>query len=377
MKILMLGRIDLFEKPGGDTVQINNTAQELRNLGLEVDIKTDIKCDMSSYDLVHIFQLDWIPEIYFFVKNARRSSKKIVFSAIHHNIDEVRKFDDIYAFDFRRISRVLFKDQFHRDTFKNVYRSIFDRRRLLPTFFSVLVGFKNMQRRILLWSDVVLVQTDLEAADLKRTFDVDVKCVRVSNGVGKNYLVPVTAKNPLSISDYIICVGRIEPRKNQLSIIKAAEALRNETGRDIKLVFVGYLGEVKHFEYAYKFKKELESKKWITHISKVPYIDMPLYYKYAKVCVSASWFETTGLTSLEALYCGTNAVASGERAKECLGNYASYCLPDDINSIKEAVKKEFFAPRPNLDDNVKKEYTWENAARKTLEVYNNVLKNNK
>ncbi|GIW69594.1 MAG: hypothetical protein KatS3mg101_0341 [Patescibacteria group bacterium] len=37
---------------------------------------------------------------------------------------------------------------------------------------------------------------------------------------------------------------------------------------------------------------------------------MPDYYRNAKVCVSASWFETTGLTSLEALFCGTNAVAA-------------------------------------------------------------------
>jgi glycosyltransferase involved in cell wall biosynthesis len=241
----------------------------------------------------------------------------------------------------------------------------------------VLAGFKNMQRQILLWSDVVLVQTNLEALDLKRTFGVDVKCAKVSNGVGRNYLEPITAKNPLNIMDYIICVGRIEPRKNQLNIIKAVDKLRGETGLDTNLVLIGFLGETKHFEYAFRFKKELEDKKWITHIGKVAYGNMPLYYKNAKVCVSASWFETTGLTSLEALFCRTNAVASGERAKECLGNYASYCFPDNVDSIKDAIKKEFFAPRPNLDENIKKEYTWENAAKKTLEVYNDVLRTDK
>jgi glycosyltransferase involved in cell wall biosynthesis len=365
--------MDLFDKPGGDTVQINNTAKELRNLGLEVDIKTDGGGDISEYDLVHIFQLDWIPEIYFFVGNAKKYGKKVVFSAIHHNIDEVKKFDDVYAFDFRRISRIIFKDQFARDTFKNVYRSIFDRSRLFPTLYSVFAGFKNMQRRILLWSDIVLVQTELEAADLKKTFGVDIKWVKVPNGVGKSYLEPITKQNPLSVEDYVICVGRIEPRKNQLSIIEAVEQLRKETGKDIKLVLIGYLGEVKHFEYAIRFKKQLRDKPWITHIGKVPYDDMPLYYKYAKVCVSASWFETTGLTSLEALFCGTNAVAAGQRAKEYLGSYASYCFPDNIHSIKEAIKKEYFATRPCLDENIKKEYTWENAAKKTSDVYNEVL----
>ena len=77
MKVLMLGRIDLLERRGGDTVQIENTAAELRNLGVEVDISTDLKCDMSSYNLVHIFQLDWIPEIYFFAKRAKQFNKKM------------------------------------------------------------------------------------------------------------------------------------------------------------------------------------------------------------------------------------------------------------------------------------------------------------
>ena len=373
MKILMLGRIDLKEKPGGDTIQIENTAKELRNLGINVDISTDLKCDMTGYDLVHIFQLDWIPEIYFFVKRAKEFGKKIVFSAIHHNIDEVKKFDDNYAFDFRRISKFLFKDQFARDTFKNIYRSVFDTRRLGPTLYSVFHGFKNMQRQILLWSDVVLVQTDLEAADLKRTFGVELNCVKVPNGVGRSYLQGTFPEINFDLMNYVICVGRIEPRKNQLNIIKAVEMLREKMNKDISLVFIGYLGKYKHFEYSSKFRKELKEKKWITHIQKVSYDQMPGYYKKAKVCVSASWFETTGLTSLEALFCGTNAVASGERAKEYLGNYASYCSPDNVSSITEALEKEYLSARPVLDEKVRLEYTWENAARKTLEVYKETL----
>jgi glycosyltransferase involved in cell wall biosynthesis len=373
MKILMLGRIDLKEKPGGDTVQVENTAKELRNLGIDVDIQTNLKCDMSGYDLVHIFQLDWIPEIFFFVKRAKEAGKKIVFSAIHHNIDEVKKFDDKYAFDFRRISRFLFKDQFARDTFKNIYRSIFDNRRLKSTLYSVVHGFKNMQRQILLWSDVVLVQTNLEGIDLKRTFGVDVNCVKVPNGVGKSYLQGPISETSFDLKNYIICVGRIEPRKNQLNIIKAVERLRITMNKDIELVFIGYLGKYKHFEYSSIFRRELKNKKWIVHIQKIPYDKMPGYYRNAKVCVSASWFETTGLTSLEALFCGTNAVASGERAKEYLGEHASYCFPDDIDSIKEALQKEYLSARPVLDEKVRLEYTWENAAHKTLEVYKNIL----
>jgi len=378
IKVLMLGRIGLLEDGGGDRIQVENTAEELGKLGVEVSIKTDLNFDPRLYDIVHVFQLDWTPETYLYAKKVKKFKKPLVLSPIHHNVEEVKKFDDIYVFDFRKISKVLFKNQFHRDTFKNVYRSIFDLRKAKPTFFSIVLGFKNTQRQILEWSDIVLVQTGKEAEDLVKTFGVNIKWKKVSNGVSKVFEECTTPESPLGFNDYILCVGRIEPRKNQLNIVKAVEKLRNETARDLKLVFIGPLEGKKHFEYSRLFLKEVQSKSWITYIGKkqsgkVSHVEIPPYFKFAKVCVSASWFETTGLTSLEALICGTNAVASGERAKECLGDYASYCQPDDIDSIKEAIKKEYFAPRPVISDELKSEYTWENAAKKTLEAYNSVL----
>ena len=42
MKVLMLGRIGLLDARGGDRVQVENTALELKNLGVEVDIRTDM-----------------------------------------------------------------------------------------------------------------------------------------------------------------------------------------------------------------------------------------------------------------------------------------------------------------------------------------------
>ncbi len=373
MKVLMLGRIDLFQNRGGDTVQIENTAEELRNLGIEVDICSDLSIDMRGYDLIHIFQLDWIPEIYFYFLKAEKYNKKIVFSPIHHNINEVKRFDDEYVFDYRRISKILFKNQFSRDTFKNVYRSIRDIKRIGPTIYSVIYGFKNMQKRMLEWSDHILVQTNREAEDLKNTFEVDFRWTKISNGVGKIYYENKDYEPKLKLKDYVICVGRIEPRKNQLKIIEAVTEIREQSKEDINLVFLGSYKGAKHLEYTYLFNEALKRNKWITHIDRVPYKDMPSYYKYAKVCCSASWFETTGLTVLEALFCGTNAVASGDRARECLGDYASYCDPGDKKSIRIAIEKELKAPRPLLSDDMRREYTWENAARKTLEIYNCIL----
>jgi len=374
MKVLMLGRIGLLDARGGDRVQVENTALELKNLGVEVDIRTDMDFEPKNYDLVHIFQLDWTPETYFYAKKVKKAGVPLVLSPIHHDVKEVKKFDDVFVFDFRRISKFFFRDQFKRDTFKNVYRSLFDRRKFKSTLFSVLHGFKNMQKEVLEMSDAVLVQTVREAGDLKRTFSVDFKWEKVLNGVGEAFINPKPFKNPFDFEDYIMCVGRIEPRKNQLNVIKGVKKFREETGLDVKLVLIGKVSPSKHFEYNFLINKLLRKNKWIIRLdNSINYSDLPSYYHFAKVCVSASWFETTGLTSLEALYCGANTVASGPRAKEYLGSFASFCIPDDIDSIKDAVKKEYFEPRPVLDEKIRKEYTWKNAAEKTLTVYEDVL----
>lgn len=369
----MLGRLGILDASGGDRIQVEQTAFELRKLGVEVDIKADLNYDPTDYDIIHVFQLDWVAETYFYVKKAKEAGKPVILSPIHHSVKEVKLFDDTYVFDFRRISRFLFKDQFHRDVFKNVYRSIGNLKMLKPTLYSVFHDFKKMQMETLSVADEVLVQTQSEAADLKETYGVDFKYTKVVNGVGSPFINMKECVSPFDFRDYILSVGRIEPRKNQLSIIEAMKKLREESGQELKLVFVGKKISGKHFEYTKKFNKEIDSNNWIIHREAVPYEEIPCFYTNAKVSVSASWFETTGLTSLEALFCNTNAVASGDRAKEYLGGFASYCDPSDIDSIKDAIKKEFSAPRPTIPDNLRQEYTWENAARKTLEVYNKVL----
>jgi len=376
MKVLMLGRIGLLSGGGGDLIQIENTAKELRKLGVTVDIKTTFDVDVSAYDIVHVFQLDWSADNYFYSKMAKDNKKPLVLSPIHHNIDEVRKFDDTYAFDYRRISKIIFKDQFSRDVFKSFYRAIFDPSKLKPVLYSMFLGLRNMHITSLNSSDAVLVQTNAEASDLEKTYKVKLKKWKVVvNGVGEKFLEDKNYKNHFKFEDYIICVGRIEPRKNQLNIIEAVAKFREEENLDIRLVFIGKFNLLNHIEYTLRFKKALKKYDWITYISKVPYETMPDYYHFAKVGVSASWFETTGLTSLEALFCGTNAVASGERAKEYLGEYATYCVPDNIKSIKDALKAEYYSKRPVISSKIRHEYTWENAAKQTLEVYNELLGN--
>lgn len=372
MKILMWGRFDLFDIGGGDKIQIENTALELRKLGVDVDISTSLDTELEDYDLVHIFQLDWIPETFLYAKKAKNYGKPVVLSPIHHSVEEVKRFDNEYAFGFRKVSKLLCNKQHTRDTIKNIYRAIFDKRKRQATALSIHMGLKNQHIQTLKMADEVLVQTELEAQDLIATYGVGIDWIKVQNGVGEQFIKKENHDNPLDIEDYVLCVGRIEARKNQLSIIEAVKQMKLEEEVDTTLVFVGKKSN-HHGAYIDMFNKEVSKHSWIEYVPFTPYEEMPGLYQHAKVSVSASWFETTGLTSLESLFMGTNVVASGNRAKEFLGDYASYCDPGDVNSIKNAIRAELSKDPPEFPDEARKEFTWKNAAKKTLMVYRRLL----
>ncbi len=91
--------------------------------------------------------------------------------------------------------------------------------------------------------------------------------------------------------------------------------------------------------------------------------------------VLPSWFETTGLSSLEAAAMGCNLVITRKGdTEEYFGDMAYYCEPDDISSIREAVLNAYSAPKnPKLKDHILENYTWNKTAEQTLNAYKTVL----
>src|SRR5687767_11160942 len=59
MRVLMVNRPDALEKPGGDVVQMQETARELRNLGVEVELAygPQFVDRYREFELVHLFNL--------------------------------------------------------------------------------------------------------------------------------------------------------------------------------------------------------------------------------------------------------------------------------------------------------------------------------
>ena len=204
--------------------------------------------------------------------------------------------------------------------------------------------------------------------------DIDDKSIIVPNGIEIDFMLNKNDQEyldeKLKFKNYILCVGRIEPLKNQLKVI---EAFKNTNEF---LVFVGKINK-KHRGYYKKFIKEVKNSNNILYLGELKSEDMYYVYKNAKITVMASWFETTGLTGIESIFSGTKAVVTNKGyTKEYYSNYVEYCDPNDSYSIKNAVEKSLkkdFTLEYEFKNFINENFTWEKAAYITKSVYDNLV----
>jgi len=164
----------------------------------------------------------------------------------------------------------------------------------------------------------------------------------------------------------VLCVGRIEGRKNQLNIIRALQ------GTPFRLYIIGS-PSANQLGYYEECKKQAGPN--VRFINAVNQRELIQYYTTAKVHILPSWFETTGLSTLEAAAMGCNIVITDKGdTREYFEDYAWYCEPDSPESVRAAIEQAAAAPvREALIEKIYTQYTWEVVAGKTKQVYTEVL----
>jgi len=182
----------------------------------------------------------------------------------------------------------------------------------------------------------------------------------VPNGINPNLfkLNPGIKKD----EKLVLCVARIEGIKNQINLIKAL----NNT--DYKLLLIGACAP-NQVDYYNECRSIAAGN--ITFINHIPQDELVEYYERAKVHILPSWFETTGLSSIEAAAMGCNIVITDKGdTREYFEDDAFYCDPSQPQSILAAVKKASSAPfNEGLRQKILAKYTWKQAAIQTLKAY--------
>lgn len=366
MKVLFQSRKTLFTAPGGDTTQILKTKEYLEKSGITVDISLDLTPDVSAYDIVHVFNLMRPQELYLQVKNAKKYGKKVALSTIYGPYEEYEKKARGGILQF--INKFLSITQI--EYLKVIARAVLNFEFSKGTFIYLLNGHKRLQRKIIKMVDVFLPNSHSEMKRVATDFNLEqYNYVAVANAVDINkfdYNKVDIDEEFEKYRDCVLCVSRIEGRKNQLNIVRACKDL------PYKFVFIGKAGANFH-KYHELCKKEANENMFF--LGQIEHEKLPQFYKLAKVHILASWMETPGLSSLEAgvMRCNVVATKKGD-TEDYFEDYAYYCEPDDLNSIKEAVVNAYNnAFDEKFHDRIINNYTWEETAKQTLEGYKSII----
>jgi len=354
---------------GGDLVQCLKTKEYLKRLGIKADLSFELRPNVGQYDIVHVFHTDANSyESYIRYRNAKEQEKPVVISPIYWNMDEYAKRG---VFGIKNKLYYLLPDGALRRILSILYNRNLAEINHFRSKDALSLDLRRLKAKMLNSCDLILPNSKMEAKLVVRDFGIsDVEKISiVPNAADKFFFYsdPHAFVSRYHLQDFVLCVGRMEDRKNQLSLIRA---LRNTS---LKLVLIGKSQRACDLAYYEKCRKEGGVN--VMFISGMEHEALSSAYAAAKVHVLPSWYETPGLASLEAGLAGCNIVTTDRGStREYFKQYALYCDPSDTKSIHKAVVEAFEASKSSeLSQHILENYTWEKTADKTLRAYKKVL----
>jgi len=357
IKVAMITRATLYTVKGGDTVQVIETARHLCEQGIVVDIKlTNEKIFYADYDLLHFFNIIRPADILYHIQKSR---KPYVVSTILINYSEYDK-------NYRKglagiVFRLLPADTI--EYLKNIARWILGKDRLMSLSY-LWKGQRASIKQVLNGAALLLPNSANEYQRIVDRYNCRVNHIIVPNGIDASLFQfnPAIEKDPL----LVICVARIEGIKNQFNLIKALNGTR------YRLLIIGAPSPNQQSYYRECRMIAADNIIFMGHLAQN---ELLAYYQKAKVHVLPSWFETTGLSSLEAAVMGCNVVITDKGdTVEYFGEHAFYCDPASPESIYTAVERASSETNDGvLRQKILAQYTWQQATAQTLKAYHQTI----
>lgn len=182
-----------------------------------------------------------------------------------------------------------------------------------------------------------------------------------------------------TLSDYILYVGSLEPRKNINALIESYEKLRhNFPAIKTKLILIG--GESPLFATvqlkAREFRDDVIFKGFVTDQ------ELAQFYRHAKLVAYPSLYEGFGLPPLEAMASGVPVVTSSTSSiPEVVGRAAVLVDPRDRDQLTRAMHRiltDASLRQSMVTAGVEQvaKFNWYRVARSVLAVYHEVYEQN-
>lgn len=361
MKIAYCIRKNWKTAHGGDVVQMLNTKTEIEK-AYNVEIKiVDNVSELSSFgpDIVHIFNMQTIEESSEYLKEAKSLGAKTVLSTIYWDMSHAR-----FIVNFAKLG--LFCTG---ENYKSLYHLYKNTESIVASMFgkptSATKKYKDQVRTFLQEFDWYLPNSEEEMQIVNKVFDTNYKNYSViPNSVDftKFPFFPSTQRKGF------ISAARIEPIKNQLQIVDICKESK------FNLTLVGGVTP-NNMNYLDAVKKKSSGSDNIQLITQnVDQSELGALFNKHKVHILASFRESPGLSSLEALGSGMNVVVcesdycpTDTYFKGLIDQHVFVCDPYSKKSIQRAMTdaQQGNLPNKNLIEN----FSWANTGYKTYKSY--------
>ena len=228
----------------------------------------------------------------------------------------------------------------------------------------------------------IITISEFSRRGISKAFDLDPDKIIVTPLAAQNSFRPMnriraayTVSAALKLDrPYILNVGDVHPRKNQISLVKSFRALLNAHPElPHVLVLAG-----KHTWFAPRVIEEVRRSGLEDRVVLTGFVDdelLPALYNAADVFVFPSFYEGFGLPVIEAMACGRAVACSGTTAlPEVVDGAAILFEPDSIEEQTRAIRdilidSEFSARMEKKSLQRASTFDWRETARKTLDVY--------
>jgi len=358
---------------GGPSTRVRLIVSQLRAEGHEVETRHNIGAvsDLDNFDVVHVFN-SWPPQTALdCMAAAKRAGKTVVFSPIALDLADWPIYRQLLESVFATGDRQVIESVVSQLPSLSPRRDYSGKHaNLLP--FEGIPGHFEALRRCCALADHLIFLSDQERDFLAALGAKVDHGVLIHNGVANVFgdnADPDLFRKRSGFNSYVLCVGRIEYRKNQALLAMAMRDL------DVPLVLIGDVGDPGYLDHI-----RLVGGANVHHFARIE--DKALLasaYAGASVFVLPSWCEGAPLAALEAGLTGVPLILSDRSSeKEYFGDYADYIQPTDPDAMRVAILSALArheSPEKRLDRStfVRKRYSETEHAHNTLALYRSAI----
>ena len=215
-------------------------------------------------------------------------------------------------------------------------------------------------------SDLITSVSNYSIQAIHRHFKIAINKIQlVPNGISEGYFENpafLNMREKYNLNDYILCVSRIEPRKNHLFLVKAyCELALWKSG--LQLVLLGRQDiKVKELN-AYLDSLSQPIRRNIIQLKNVSLVDLKNLYQQARIVVYPSLGEGFGIPPLEAAALKANVLCSNATAmsdfsffKESL--FDPYNLEEFKSKLIDNLTSADHQQRAQISEEIKLRYNW-------------------